>query len=41
MVAVEEEVTMVLLLTTKLNMMEETMATVPLLQGIMGMMMEV
>lgn len=40
-VAVEEEVTTVLLLTMKINKVEETMVTLLLLQGIMGMMMEV
>ena len=40
-VVVEEEVTMVINLTMSLNKMEETMVTLPLLDGIMGMMMEV
>ena len=40
-VVVEEEVTVVPNLTMKLHTREETMVTLPLLQGIMGMMMEV
>lgn len=40
-VVVEEEVTTVINLTMKLNKLEETMVTPPLLQENMGMMMEV